>query len=74
MVVVFAVLGTGLRIEEVVASNEFEGLCCGQSVVRPSKFDESDMKPRTIAAILQTSVLAPHFAPKITSGDLYCLV
>lgn len=28
----------------------------------------------TIAAMLQTSVLAPHFPPKITSGDLYCRV
>lgn len=28
----------------------------------------------TIAAMLQTSVLAPHFAPKITSGERYCLV
>lgn len=28
----------------------------------------------TIAAILQTSVLAPHLLPRITSGDLYCLV
>jgi hypothetical protein len=28
----------------------------------------------TIAAILQTSVLAPHLLPKMTSGDLYCLV
>jgi len=28
----------------------------------------------TIAAILQMSVLAPHFAPSMTSGDRYCLV
>jgi hypothetical protein len=28
----------------------------------------------TIAAILQTSVLAPHLLPRMTSGDLYCLV
>jgi hypothetical protein len=27
-----------------------------------------------MAAILHTSVLAPHFAPNITSGDRYCLV
>ena len=25
-------------------------------------------------AILQTSVLAPHLAPRMTSGDLYCRV
>ena len=25
----------------------------------------------TIAAILQTSVLAPHFAPRMTSGERY---
>jgi hypothetical protein len=29
---------------------------------------------RTMAAILHTSVLAPHFAPRITSGDRYCRV
>lgn len=28
----------------------------------------------TMAAILHTSVLAPHFEPSITSGDRYCLV
>jgi hypothetical protein len=28
----------------------------------------------TMAAMLQTSVLAPHLLPKMTSGDLYCLV
>lgn len=27
-----------------------------------------------MAAILHTSVLAPHLAPKMTSGDRYCLV
>lgn len=31
-------------------------------------------RPQTIAAILQTSVLAPHLEPRITSGDRYCLV
>lgn len=29
---------------------------------------------RTIAAILHTSVLAPHLAPSMTSGDRYCRV
>ena len=29
------------------------------------------MKLHTIAAILQTSVLAPHFAPRMTSGERY---
>lgn len=28
----------------------------------------------TIHDMLHTSVLAPHFAPRMTSGDLYCLV
>ena len=28
----------------------------------------------TIAAILHTSVLAPHLLPRMTSGDLYCRV
>jgi len=27
-----------------------------------------------MAAMLHTSVLAPHFAPRITSGDRYCRV
>lgn len=27
-----------------------------------------------MAAMLHTSVLAPHLAPKITSGDRYCRV
>lgn len=27
-----------------------------------------------MAAILHTSVLAPHFAPRMTSGDRYCRV
>ena len=27
-----------------------------------------------MAAILQTSVLAPHLLPRMTSGDLYCRV
>lgn len=29
------------------------------------------MKKPTIAAILHTSVLAPHFAPSMTSGERY---
>lgn len=32
------------------------------------------MEQLTIAAMLQTSVLAPHFEPSITSGERYCLV
>ena len=28
----------------------------------------------TIDAMLHTSVLAPHLAPRMTSGDRYCLV
>ena len=31
-------------------------------------------KRHTIAAILHTSVLAPHLAPSITSGERYCRV
>lgn len=27
-----------------------------------------------MAAMLHTSVLAPHFAPRMTSGERYCLV
>ena len=32
------------------------------------------LRLRTIAAMLQTSVLAPHLAPRITSGERYCRV
>lgn len=70
VVVVFAVFCATLGVEEVVASYEFEDLFLLS--------DTSNLYGRrrlyTIAAILQTSVLAPHFAPNITSGDLYCLV
>jgi len=69
VVVVFAVFGAGLRVEEVVAGDEFEDLKKNQ-YIGPAKVSCT----RTIAAILQTSVLAPHFAPNMTSGDLYCLV
>jgi hypothetical protein len=68
VVIVFAVFGAGLRIEEVVAGDEFEDL--KNQYIGPAKVSCI----RTIAAMLQTSVLAPHFAPNMTSGDLYCLV
>jgi hypothetical protein len=44
---------------------------------RSSKFgtvSQTTIQRLTIAAMLHTSVLAPHFAPSMTSGDLYCLV
>jgi hypothetical protein len=69
VIVVFAVLCAGLGVEEVVAGDEFECLCCISCQFR-SRF----LNGLTIAAILQTSVLAPHLLPKMTSGDLYCLV
>jgi hypothetical protein len=77
VVVVFAVFGARLRIEEVVTSYEFENLAPLSAFLLFSQkkvTHEDWSKIHTIAAILQTSVLAPHFAPKITSGDLYCLV
>ena len=65
MVVVFAVFGAGLRVEEVVACDKFEDL---QSL----DFDiQKTAEIHTMHAILHTSVLAPHFAPRITSGDRY---
>lgn len=70
MIVVFAILGTGLGIKEVVASDQFEDLG-GGSALEEIRWDSGG---DTIAAILQTSVLAPHLDPKMTSGDLYCLV
>lgn len=74
MVVVFAVLGAGLRVEEIITSNELKGLCDERSVIRQGKLVLIVVGSQTIAAILQTSVLAPHLDPKITSGDRYCLV
>lgn len=35
---------------------------------------QAGMDQLTMAAMLHTSVLAPHFEPSITSGDRYCLV
>ena len=74
MVVVFAVFCAGLRIEEVVACYELEYLFAS-SVSPPLPQARSGVvRSHTIAAILQTSVLAPHFAPNMTSGERYCLV
>lgn len=70
VVVVFAVFGAGLWVEEVVACDEFEDLRA--SLARRHSFTRGE--GITIAAILQTSVLAPHLAPKMTSGDRYCRV
>lgn len=68
MIVVFSVFGARLRVEKVVTSDEFENL-------EQLDMHQSPVKSRlTIAAMLQTSVLAPHLAPRITSGERYCLV
>jgi len=72
VIVVLAVLGARLGIEEIVSGYELENLrrvrlvggwghLCGEHRL-------------TIAAILQTSVLAPHLAPRMTSGERYCRV
>lgn len=75
MVVVFAVLSAGLRVKEVVAGNKLEDLeptiNIPQNLTGSVKYEQ---RIHTIQAILQISVLAPHFAPKMTSGDLYCRV
>src|SRR5688500_2741122 len=68
VVVVFAVFATGLRVEEIVAGNKFEDLEISVGVVSRRSGE------LTIDAILQISVLAPHRAPRITSGDRYCRV
>lgn len=68
MVVVFAVLCAGLWIEQVVAGYELEDLDLSEAI--PTNTGDV----LTIAAILQTSVLAPHLAPRMTSGERYCLV
>jgi hypothetical protein len=71
MIVVFAVFSAGLRVEEVVAGYEFKDLL----IVRINiLLWRKNREKSTIAAILHTSVLAPHFAPRITSGERYCLV
>ena len=85
VVVVFAVFRAGLGIEEVVACYEFEDLgwgllVCGFVVLVAGAFPRYLMGGgvegimHTIAAILHTSVLAPHFDPRMTSGERYCRV
>jgi hypothetical protein len=71
VVVVFAVFGAGLWVKEVVARYELKDL---EAVKKLSTSRKRPGNVCTIAAILHTSVLAPHFAPRITSGDRYCLV
>lgn len=66
VVVIFAVFGAGLRVEEVVSGDQFKDLI---SSVREATVDAA--VELTMHAMLQTSVLAPHFAPNITSGDRY---
>ena len=74
VVVVFAVFGAGLWVEEVVTCNQLEDLEIGKSAKLYMAKSLVDQDRLTIAAILQTSVLAPHLAPRITSGDRYCRV
>lgn len=80
MIVILAILSAGLRVEEIVAGNEFEDLYEMPRSVCPRLRRCGCARRRvviaqlTMAAILHTSVLAPHFEPSITSGDRYCLV
>ena len=74
MIVVFAVFGAGLWVEEVVTCDQFEYLEIGKLARLCMAKSLVDQDRLTIAAILQTSVLAPHLAPRITSGDRYCRV
>lgn len=69
VIIVFAIFGTRLWIKEIVASNEFENL----RLISIAGERRRHLQ-HTMLAILQTSVLAPHLAPRMTSGDLYCLV
>jgi hypothetical protein len=76
VVVVLAVLCARLGVEKVVAGDELEGLG-GRSVswwVR-KRVGEGERRKwgglRTMAAMLHTSVLAPHLAPRMTSGERY---
>lgn len=88
VVVVFAVFCARLWVEEVVASYELEDLdrsdlmmlelLCGAMqrlcMYNHEGLGKSNQLLRTIAAILHTSVLAPHLEPRMTSGDRYCRV
>jgi hypothetical protein len=65
VIIILAIFGAGLRIKEVIASNEFEDLKSSD------KISGEESEEVTIAAILQTSVLAPHLAPRMTSGERY---
>lgn len=78
VIIVFAVFGPGLGVEQIVACDEFKDLCMCKSNVShlgacmhampQHRYTE---RPHTIAAMLHTSVLAPHFEPRMTSGDRY---
>ena len=74
VVIVFAVFGARLGVEEVVTCDQFEDLENGESARLCMAESLVDQDRHTIAAMLQTSVLAPHLAPRITSGDRYCRV
>jgi hypothetical protein len=78
VIVVLAVLRARLRIEQVITSNQLKDLQHTTwsvfTALQNTKVLEGAELVLTIAAMLQTSVLAPHFAPKITSGDRYCRV
>jgi hypothetical protein len=69
VIIVFAVFGAGLWVEEIVAGDELKDLDRWSEV--PQLETENGL---TMAAILQISVLAPHLAPRMTSGERYCLV
>lgn len=74
VIVIFAVFRAGLRVEQIVACDKLEYLQAYVLAMETQRDGLAKSQILTIAAILQTSVLAPHFAPSITSGDLYCLV
>jgi hypothetical protein len=71
MIVIFAVFGARLWVEEIVSGDEFEDL---RGRVSGDRDRGGRFLRLTMHAILHTSVLAPHFAPKMTSGERYCLV
>lgn len=73
VIVVFAILGARLRVEEIIARDQFEDLYMQTSISFHIGSRRGEIRP-TMAAMLHTSVLAPHLEPRITSGERYCRV
>jgi hypothetical protein len=81
MIVVLVVPSSGMGVEEIIAREELKELRrkarSASSLPLPPSHPfpgENESEERTIADALQISTLVPHLAPKMASGERYCLV